>query len=167
MLPSRLLHRSLHWDPPETPPRAWTLTKLRSTLNPSAVPVGSQTNQSPIFRSCPIRPAGGFVRTSAPGGGPGAFVGHAGPMFIKSDALNIGYRETGLIQAVSEGRRWECLVVLYPGKSLLLSGRNNSTTLHQAAGRIVVASGNAHDVQRTALLGFTTSHPSNWPSRRF
>src|SRR3954452_1816861 len=89
-------------DPPETPPRAWTLTKLRSTLNPSAVPVGSQTNQSPIFRSCPIRPAGGCVRTSAPCVAPGAFVDHAGPMFIKSDALNIGYRETGLIQAVSE-----------------------------------------------------------------
>jgi hypothetical protein len=78
-------------------------------------------------------------------------------VFIKSDALNIGYRETSLIQAVSKGRRWECLVVLYPGKSLLLSGCNNSTTLHQAAGRIVVASGNAYDVQKTALLGFTTS----------
>jgi hypothetical protein len=78
-------------------------------------------------------------------------------VFIKSDALNIGYREARLIQAISKGGCRECLVVLYPRKSLLLSGCDNSTALHQAAGRIVVASGNAYDVQKTALGGFTTS----------
>src|SRR3984893_10838324 len=44
-----------------------------------------------------------------------------------------------------------------PRKSLLLNGCDDSTALHQAAGRIVVASGNAYDVQKTALGGFTTS----------
>jgi hypothetical protein len=78
-------------------------------------------------------------------------------MFIKSDALNIGYRETGLIQAISKGGCRECLVVFYPRKSLLLSGCDKSTALHQAAGRIVIASGNSYDVPKTALGGFTTS----------
>jgi hypothetical protein len=78
-------------------------------------------------------------------------------VFIKSDALNIGYRETGVIQAISKGGCRERLVVLYPGKSLLLSGCDNSTALHQAAGRIVVARRNAYDIQKTALAGFTTS----------
>jgi predicted NodU family carbamoyl transferase len=33
-------------------------------------------------------------------------------VFIKSDALDIGYRETGVIQAISKGGCRECLVVL-------------------------------------------------------
>jgi hypothetical protein len=71
--------------------------------------------------------------------------------------VHFGCRETGLIQAISKGGCRECLVVLYPRKSLLLSGCDNSTAWHQAAGRIVVASRNAYDVQKTALGGFTMS----------
>jgi hypothetical protein len=78
-------------------------------------------------------------------------------VFIKRDALNVGYRETGMTQAISKSRCRECLVVLYPGKPLLLSGCDNSTALHQAAGRIVVARRNAYYVQKTALAGFTAS----------
>jgi hypothetical protein len=70
-------------------------------------------------------------------------------ILIKGEAINIDYCETGLIQAISEGGHRECLVVLYLGKPLLLSGCENSAALHQATGRVVVSKGYAYDVQKS------------------
>jgi hypothetical protein len=69
-------------------------------------------------------------------------------VFIESNAVDIRYRDSGVIQAISKGIPGKCLVILYPGKSFFLSSRNNATALHQATGGIMVTGGNAYDVQQ-------------------
>src|SRR5579872_7577915 len=68
-------------------------------------------------------------------------------IFVKRDAVDIGNRKAGAVQAIAERGSRKRLVVLYSGEPFFLHRGDNAAVLHETAGRVVVACRNANDIQ--------------------